>query len=112
MNRDDPHLSMENIIKEQEAASSAVELRRRRKYVKWTSTEVCRVKTSHGELCVTVKRSAETCRRHFVTYHDVASDPSVCFYADVRPYGRFVRTVCVSCSRTRSLQWNDEKQSI
>eukprot|EP00938_MAST-03A_sp_MAST-3A-sp1_P001518 g1518.t1 len=82
MNRNDPHLSMENIIKELETkTSSTSRSERRRKYVKWTSTEVCRVKTSHGELCVTVKRSADTCRRHFVTYHDVASDPGVCFDA-------------------------------
>ena len=60
---------------------------------------------------MTVKRSADTCRRHFVTYHDVASDPSVCLEAMFAHMDDSLG-LCVSCSRTRSLQWNDEKQSI
>ena len=80
MYRDDPNLAIENIIQKEMEKSSSTS-RSERKYVTWTSTEVRRVKTSHGDLYVTVKQSADTCRRHFVTYHDVASDPSVCFDA-------------------------------
>lgn len=42
-------------------------------------SEYKRVKTSKGPVNVTISRSRDVCRRHFLTYHDVGTEHSTCF---------------------------------
>jgi len=81
LNRDDPNLAVEDIINRKETKTSTSSSSSTRKYVNWRYTEKRCVKTSYGDVHIVVKRSHETCRRHFLTYHDVASNSSVCFDA-------------------------------